>query len=163
MTTFKSVRYGKSSGGSIVLTPSCLVYRDNAGKSIVAVPWSSVEKHQVSPASHPECMLRLLLRREEPSSKRPRLEEPSKNPQKSLCFTLERPSPDAPKRTADLAALRRGTSDGLRAVLGPSSASSRAVKKYDSLPPSLEATARGCLLSRDSSLAAQHAALVGTG
>ena len=61
-TTYSGVIHRKVRG-IVILTAASFIFQpdDGGDKEKLVIPWSNVSKHQVSPASHPKCLLRVLL------------------------------------------------------------------------------------------------------
>jgi transcription initiation factor TFIIH subunit 1 len=58
-STYESVRHKKSEG-NIELDEEGFTYQPSVG-SPLGIPWSRVSKHQVSPATHPKSLLKVIL------------------------------------------------------------------------------------------------------
>ena len=167
--------------GTLILTDADLTFRPNAeGSSTngskeadvsLTIPWSAVEKHQVSPATHPKHLLRVLLHQstvngggDDNGSKK---KAPAKAFELSSRSELDRVRKDVTSRlqTASAAATNRkrkrstGDDDGDADVL-QSSPAQYSSPSYTDLEPSTIAVARSALLSSSPTLRSQHDHLV---
>jgi transcription initiation factor TFIIH subunit 1 len=59
-TTYLSVRH-KQTEGTITLSDEEITFRSSSADAL-EIPWLSIAKHQVSPASHPKALLKLVLK-----------------------------------------------------------------------------------------------------
>jgi transcription initiation factor TFIIH subunit 1 len=128
----------------------------------VSIAWRQIVKHQVSPASHPKCLLKLILKQ---------------NPQKNngeeagaITFTFE--------TRAELEAIRRDVTQRLLSINQDRDAEedeswskkrksedsytseSANIKSFTDISPEMLAVTRAALLANDASLNAQHKLLV---
>lgn len=154
--------------GSLVLTDESLTFHpelnDNGGGNVdlVVIRWQDVEKHQITPASHPKCMLKLVLRSSR--GKGPAFVLPNR-------YDLDRIRLDV---TGRLVSMKKARSvDGRRPMFdetsdrpssasasGSASTSESLCAQFADLDPDALAVTRSSLLSSDPSLRAQHKHLV---
>lgn len=136
----------------------------------VSIPWKQILKHQVSPASHPKCLLKLILKQQQQTG-----EEVS-----AITFTFEtRDELEAIRRDVTQRLVSSTSSgnedhdDGVSGSkkrkaedMGPSSSTPSHTGKpndtnsFTDISPDMLAVTRATLLANDASLNAQHQLLV---
>lgn len=60
-TTYPQVHHKQTEGTAIVSQANFTFQPASAGAEVVHIPWPSIQKHQVSPASHNKALLKLIL------------------------------------------------------------------------------------------------------
>ena len=158
--------------GSLKVSDNSLVFhsdRDGAIRGGEQAPfsWSTISKHQVSPAKHPKALLKLLMVdgrsntfqfRERSELDRIRRDITSRLQQyKAKKFSSEAPSTSTPLES--LSGKKRPRSDHLSAV-SQSPPTKRNETAFGEVDSSLLATARASLLATNSQLRSQHHLLV---
>jgi len=170
--------------GTLTLSDSDLTFRPESSTSknggstddtrktaALTIPWSAVAKHQVSPATHPKHLLRVLLKTAEcsgddgGSKKKP----PAKAFELSSRSELDRVRKDVTGRlqksasgaavSNDRTGKRKRTDDGNGDDI-PASPVQFSSPSYTDLDPSTIAVARSSLLSSSPTLRSQHDHLV---
>lgn len=146
--------YHKNREGSISLTIEKLVFRSSQASSgmgnLVEITWSTVIKHQVSPANYPKPLLKVVIPGKNHTFQminRQELERVRKditNRLRSNRTNLER---DAALQTTDSTPLRKTFAGGI-----PS--------KFDHLDPNALAVSRSTILASNPALRQQHQQLV---
>ena len=164
--------------GTLILTDADLTFRPEgistngskeADASSLTIPWSAVEKHQVSPATHPKHLLRVLLRAaandggDDNGSKK---KAPAKAFELSSRSELDRVRKDVTSRLQKASAAatnrkrKRSTGDDDGDDTLQSSPAQYSSPSYTDLEPSTIAVARSALLSSSPTLRSQHDHLV---
>ena len=164
--------------GTLILTDSDLTFRPegsstNGSKEADAsltIPWSAVEKHQVSPATHPKHLLRVLLQQSVATGASDdngrKKKAPAKAFELSSRLDLDRVRKDVTSRLQKAAAAatnrkrKRSTDDGDGDDALQSSPAQYSSPSYTDLEPSTIAVARSSLLSSSPTLRSQHDHLV---
>ena len=171
---YKKVIYKKLEG-IVVLTDSNLIFQPNSGPEVL-IAWSTLSKHQVSPAAHPKALLKLLmLDGSKPNTfqfpERPYLERIRKD----ITLRLQKfrqanpnsappPPPEQPAAPTPIQIPAAGRKRAHSEVTSPRNSHATSTKAHQSKFGELDATAlavtRSSLLAANPTLRSQHQYLV---